>query len=158
KARKTEARGYILIGDTYFAERNWANALDQYLKAEKLLKPNQPHDQIQLSIRLGKTYRRLPPPPTGPNTNLGIAIDKLTIAFNANPTSLELALELGGAYIEGRQDAKATALTDRLIASFDQAKVNGENRAAILVLAGKSLFNQHKLKESRARFEAAREL
>ena len=158
KARSKEARGYILVGDTYFAERDWANALDQYVKAEKLIRPNQPHDQIQLSIRLGKTYRRLPPPPTGPNNNLGLAIDKLTVAFNANPNSFELALELGGAFIEAHQDVKATALTERLIAGPELAKANVDTRAAVLVLAGKSLFNQHKLKESRTRFEAAREL
>jgi Flp pilus assembly protein TadD len=158
RLRKTEARGFILLGDTYFADRDWASALEQYLKAEKLLKANQAHDQVQLSIRLGKTYRRLPASSSGgAGGNLAIAIDKLSSGFNANPNSVELALELGGAYLEARQDAKAIALTDRLLASPELAKAP-EARGSILVLAGKAQFNQHKLKEARARFEAAREL
>ena len=158
KLRKTEARGFILIGDTYFADRDWAGALEQYLKAEKLLKANQAHDQIQLSIRLGKTYRRLPSSSSGAGGNLAIAIEKLSSGFNANPTSIELALELGGAYLEARQDAKAAALTERLLAAADIAKAPPEARGSVLVLAGKAQFNQHKLKEARSRFEAAREL
>ena len=155
KARKTEARGYILIGDTYFAERDWANALDQYLKAEKLLRPNQPHDQIQLSIRLGKTYRRIP---SANGNNLALAVDKLSTAWNANPTSMELATELGSAYLEAKQDAKATALTDKVMTGADFAKAPNDQRAAVYLLAGKSLFNQHKLREARQRFESAQEI
>ena len=155
KVRKGEIRGLMLVGDTYFAENDWTNALDQYTRAEKLLKPNQPRDTIQLSIRLGKTYRRLPPPATGPNPNLDHAIAKLSAAFTANPSSLELATELGIAYVEAKQDVKATQLADRLIAGPDLAKATPDQHAAVLVLAGKSLFNQHKLKEARQRFEAA---
>ena len=158
RLRKGEARGYKLIGDTYFTDRDWGNALEQYLRADKLVKPNQPHEQVQLSIQLGKTYRRLPAPPSGPNPNLNLAIEKLNAAFSANPSSTELALELGGAYLEGKQDAKATALTDRLLASPEIAKGPGETRANVLLIAGKALYNQKKLKEARQRFEAAREL
>jgi len=157
RVRKAEARGYILLGDTFFAERDWAAALDQYQRAEKLVRPNQPHDQIQLSIRMGKTYRRLPAPQTGTNGNLALAIDKLNNAYSANPGSIELALELGGAYLEAHQDAKTTVLTDRLLADAELAKASPETRGSVLVLAGKALFNQHKLKEARQRFEAARE-
>jgi Flp pilus assembly protein TadD len=157
RLRKTEARGYLLLGDTYFAERDWPAALDQYLRAEKLVKPNQAHEQIQLSIRLGKTYRRMPVPASGANGNLALAIDKLNTAFGANPGSIELALELGGAYLEARQDAKTVVLTDRLLASAELAKAPPETRGNVLVLAGKALFNQHKLKDARQRFEAAHE-
>jgi tetratricopeptide (TPR) repeat protein len=162
RLRKSEARGYILLGDTYFADRDWAGALDQYLKAEKLLKANQAHDQAQLSIRLGKTYRRLPTssisPGSGPGGNLAIAIEKLSSGFSANPGSIELALELGGAFLEARQDARAVALTDRMLGGAGAAKLPAEARGNLLVLAGKAQFNQHKLKEARQRFEAAREL
>ena len=96
----------MLIGDSFFADRDWSNALDHFLRAEKLLKPGQTHDQVQLSIRLGKTYRRLPAPASGANPNLALAIDKLNTAYSANQGSLELAVELGGAYLEGRQDAQ----------------------------------------------------
>ncbi|MBC7975477.1 MAG: tetratricopeptide repeat protein, partial [Myxococcales bacterium] len=158
RVRKAEARGYILLGDTHFADREWSQAMDQYVRAEKLLRPNQAHDQIQLSIRMGKTYRRLPSPGSGANANLALAIDKLSNAFGANPTSVELALELGGAYLEARQDAKTTVLTDRLLASAELGKASAEARGNVLVLAGKALFNQRKLREARQRFEAAREL
>jgi Flp pilus assembly protein TadD len=156
RVRKTEARGYILLGDTFFADRDWSNALDQYLRAEKLLRPNQGQEQVQLSIRLGKTYRRLPAPAGGANPNVAIAIDKLAAAYTANPASAELAIELGAAYVEAKQDAKAIALTDKLLANA--TKASPETRASVLVIAGKALFNQHKLKEARQRFEAAQQL
>lgn len=158
RVRKNEARGHMLIGDTFFADRDWGSALDQYLQAEKLLRPNQAREQVLLSIRLGKTYRRLPAPASGPNPNLTLAIDKLTSALSANPGNLELTTELGYAFLDARQDAKATALTDRALASADLTKARPEQRAAVLVIAGKALFNQHKLKEARQRFEAAQQL
>ncbi|HSD87482.1 MAG TPA: hypothetical protein VLB44_08200 [Kofleriaceae bacterium] len=158
RMRKTEARGYILLGETYFEDREWSNALDQFLRAEKAIKPNQTHDAVQLSIWLGKTYRRLPAPPSGTNPNLNLAIEKLAGAYSANPTSIELAAELGGAYLEAKQDAKATALTDRLLSGEELAKAPADQRAAIMVISGKALFNQKKLKEARQRFESARQL
>jgi Flp pilus assembly protein TadD len=152
KVRKGEARGFILVGDTYFADREWNNALEQYTRGEQLLKPNQAHEQIQLSIRLGKTYRRLTPP------KLTLAVEKLSAAYAANPASLELAVELGSAYLDARQDQKATALTDKLVADASFAKAPAEARANVFVLSGKTLFNQRKLKEARQRFEAAQQL
>jgi lipopolysaccharide biosynthesis regulator YciM len=157
KLRKSEARGFMLLGDTYFAERDWSTALEQYLRAEKLAR-SRPYDQVQLSIRLGKTYRRLPAPASGPNPNLALAIAKLTDAFTANAASTELAIELGGAYLEARQDAKAAALTERLLANAALQKAPPDARASVLVISGKALFNQRKLKEARQRFEAAQAL
>ena len=153
KVRKTEARGFRLIGDTYFADRDWPNALDYYLRAEKLLKPNQGHEQVTLSIQLGKTYRRMP----GTN-NLPLAIEKLDGAYSKNPASTELAIELGGAYLEGKQDAKAAALTDKLLAGKMLEKSPPEAKAAVMVIGGKALFNQKKLREARQRFEAAQQI
>ncbi len=157
KLRKTEARGFKLIGDTYFADRDWANALDFYLRAEKLLKPNQAHDQVQLSIQLGKTYRRMPSA-NGGTQNLTLAIEKLDAAYSANPMSTELAVELGGAFLEGKQDAKAAALTDKLLAGKGLEKSPPETKAAIMVIGGKALFNQKKLREARQRFESAQQI
>lgn len=158
RIRKSEARGYMLLGETYFEDRDWGNALDQFLRAEKTLKPNQQREQVQLSIWLGKTYRRLPAPTTGNNPNLALAIEKLSGAYNANPGSIELAVELGGAYLEAKQDGKAGALTDRLLSDAGFAKAPSQQRANIMVISGKSLFNQKKLKEARQRFESARQL
>ena len=156
KLRKTEARGFKLIGDTYFADREWANALEYYLRAEKMIKPSQAHERVQLSIQLGKTYRRLPS--ASGTGNLTLAIDKLSAAYNANPTSTELAIELGGAYLEARQDAKAVSLTERLVAVPTFAKAPPDERAGVLVLGGKALFNQKKLREARQRFESAQQI
>jgi len=158
RVRKNEARAFMLIGDTFFDDRDWGNALDHYLRAEKALKPNQQREQAELAIQLGKTYRRLPAPTSGPNKNVELAIEKLAGAYSANPTSVELAVELGGAYLESKQDAKATALTDKLLAGKSLDKAPPEQRAGVLVLAGKALFNQKKLKEARQRFESAREM
>ena len=158
RMRKGEARGHILIGETYFEERDWGAALDQFQQADKLLRPNQAREQVDLSIWLGKTYRRLPAPASGPNPNLTLAIDKLTSALGSNPNSIELAIELGESYLDAKQDAKATALTDRLMAGQELPKAPVDQRTAVLVIAGKSLFNQHKLKEARQRFESAQQL
>ncbi len=122
------------------------------------MKSNQAREQVELSIRLGKTYRRLPAPANGANPNLALATDKLASAYTSNPNSLDLAVELGGAYLEAKQDAKATALTDRLLSGPQLAKAPADQRANVMVIAGKALFNQHKLKEARGRFEAAAQL
>jgi len=158
KQRKNEARGYRLLGDTYFEARDWTAALDQYTRAEKLLRPAQSHERVQLSIQLGKTYRRLPAPRGGANTNIELAIDKLETAYAANPGSVELALELGGAYLEAKQDAKAHELVERMLDTSALAKARPQTRAELLVLAGKALFNQKKLAEARQQFEAAQKL
>ncbi len=158
KLRKSEARGHILIGDAYFQEQNWAAALDAYLKAERELRAGQQGEQISLSIQLGKTYRRLPWTGTGgaaANPNLVLAIEKLEAGAAANPSSLELAGELGGAYLAARQDAKALTAAERLIAGkdFDAAPIGP--RTTLLALAGKASYNLGKLTVARQRFEAA---
>ncbi len=158
RIRKNEARGFILVGDTFYEDRDWSNALEQYLRAEKMIRAGQTRDAVQLSIRLGKTYRRLPGADKPNSPNLQLAIDKLSAGLAANPDSPELTAELGNAYLAGRQDAKATALTDRIIAGPNFGQFSPEGRAALLVLSGKALFNQTKVKESRARFEAAYQL
>ncbi|HVV84538.1 MAG TPA: tetratricopeptide repeat protein [Kofleriaceae bacterium] len=155
KLRKTEARGTILIGDAYFQEQDWPAALEAYLKAESQLKAAQQGEQVDLSIKLGKTYRRLPAPASGPNTNLVLAIEKLEHGAAANPSSLELAGELGSAYLANRQDAKALTVADRLIGSKEFATASDEHRTTLLSIAGKASYNQGKLAAARERFEAA---
>jgi tetratricopeptide (TPR) repeat protein len=158
RLRKNEARGYMLIGDSFFEDRDWTSALDQYLRAEKLIRPNQSREKVQLSIRLGKTYRRLPAPTSGVNQNLALAIDKLSTALAANPDSAELVEELGDAYIDNNQDAKAATVTEKFIAGPEFSKAGSDERADVLVIAGKALYNQQKLKEARGRFDEARQL
>jgi Flp pilus assembly protein TadD len=158
RIRKNEARGYMLIGDTFFQENNWNMALDNYLRAEKALRPNQVREQGQLAIKLGKTYLRLPAPAGAQNPNLNLAIEKLSVAFQNNPNNTEVGYELGNAYLKAKQDNKASALSERMINAPEFAKVSPERRAAIFVVSAKSLFNQEKLTEARQRFEAARQI
>jgi tetratricopeptide (TPR) repeat protein len=158
RIRKSEARGVMLLGDSYFLDREWQSALDNYVRAERLLRPSQVHEQVQLSIRLGKTYRRLPSSAGGGNSNLQLAIEKLATGMAANPASVELAVELAGAYIEFGQDGKAAALTQRMIEAAGFVKNPLGQRVALLSTSAKALFNQDKLRESRTQFEAAREL
>jgi Tetratricopeptide repeat len=155
---KKNARGYMLIGDSYFGERDWANALDNYLRAEKLLKPGEHNESVELSIHLGKTYRRLPYSGSGPNPNLAKAIEKLKAGLDANPTSIELGVELGGAYVANRQDDKALVTADPLIRGKSFAEAPEDQRAGLLVVSAKAYYNQHKLKEGRGRFEDALKL
>ena len=156
KLRKSEARGFRLLGDTYFADREWAKALEEYSRAEKLLRPNQQQEQAQLSIRLGKTYRRLPG--ANPTASLALAIDKLSSALAVNPSNAELAIELGGAYLEAKQDAKAIGLVEASLVKAYVPKQSSEQQSQLMVIAGKALFNQRKLSEARQRFEGARQL
>lgn len=158
RARKTDARAYMLIGDTYFADSDWTNALDQYTRAEKLLKPNQARDQVQLSIRLGKTYRRLPGPAGADNPNTKLAIEKLSTAWITNQNNLELTTELGAAYLEAKEDAKAVGVAEKVVSSPDFAKAPVDQRSAIYMLAGRALFNQRNFKDARQRFESAQQL
>jgi len=152
RMRKNEPRGYILIGDSYFDERDWTNALQFYLQAEKLIKPGQTKDQISVSIQLGKTYLRLPKP------DVKNAIAKLKSGMDANPNSLEIGVELAGAYIQDNNDAEAGKISDRLIASKDFATSQDDQRAGMFVVSAKALYNQGKTKEGRARFEQAYQL
>jgi predicted Zn-dependent protease len=149
RLRGKEARGYILIGDSYFDERDWQNALTYYLQAEKLLKPGEQRTQIRLSISLGKTYRRLPKP------DVKTAIAKLKTGMEASPTSFEIAVELSGAYLEDKNDAEALKLSERMIGQKDFATASEDERGDLLEVSAKALYNQGKLKDSRDRFTQA---
>lgn len=150
KVNPKEAKGYILIGDAYFEERNYQLALEQYLRAEQLLRADQATLKVGLAIKQGKTYRRLPTP------DLEQAIAKLEGGLQANPGDFTLAVELGQAYLENKEDGKALATTDRLTKdtkSFD--KQSERVRVTVLTVAAKALYNQRKAKDARAKFEAA---
>lgn len=153
KLRKTEARGFMLVGDTYFAEGDWPHALASYLEAEKVIQPAQSRAKIELSIKLGKTYRRMP---GDDGKNLALAIDKLGAAQAADPASVEIALELGDAYLAGKQEAKAAQLADKVLA--DKGDKTAEERAQLLEIAGDGHFAQRHLADARQRFEAARQI
>ncbi|MBZ0232851.1 MAG: tetratricopeptide repeat protein [Deltaproteobacteria bacterium] len=152
KKRKNEPRGHILIGDAYFQEREWAEALRAYLEAEKLMRGG--GQQAELSVKLGKTYRRMPSTGTV-NTNLTKAIEKLEEGMKASPGSFELGIELGSAYLAARKDQSAESVADKLIASKDFASQSPEVATQLYLVSGKSQYNQKNLTVARQRFEAA---
>lgn len=151
KVRKNEPRGHILIGDAYFQEKEWAQALSAYLQAEKLMRGGGDAD---LSIKLGKTYRRMPA--TGGGTsNLTNAIEKLEAGAKAQPASMELGIELGGAYLAARRDKDALTTADALIGRKEFATAPPEVASDLYLVSGKAQYNQGKLVVARQRFEAA---
>jgi Tfp pilus assembly protein PilF len=154
RLRKNESRGHMLVGDSWFEERDWTRALEAYEQAEKLAKQE---ELAPLSIQMGKTYRRLVDKDADPSTdkNLKQAIDKLSAGFAANPASSELAIELGNSYLAARRDAEAQQTAEKLIFGKTFDATPEEERADLLLIAGKALYNQSKLKDSRTRFEAA---
>ena len=144
KQRPNEARGFMLVGDTFFADRDWPHALDAYQQADKLVVPAETREKAQVSIRLGKTYRRMP---DADGKNVQRAIDQLAPALAASPNNTELAIELADAYLAAGDGAKATAIAEKLIAEKPSPELH--------VLAGRGRFAQRQLVEARAHFEAA---
>lgn len=149
KLKRNEARGHILTGDAYFQEKDWSRALESYLTAEKLLRAGQQREQVNLSIQLGKTYRRLPEP------KLALAIEKLEAGIAVNPGSFELAAELGGTYLAARQDAKALQAAERAIGVKEFPSASADHKTALYLVAAKAQYNTGKLVLARQRFEAA---
>ncbi len=153
--KPNEARAFILIGDTYFQEKEWQQALDNYLRADKVLRPNQGKEKANLSIQMGRTYRRLPFSGTGQNPNLATAIQKLEDGNKATPDSRELAIELGSAYLAARRDKDALIVADQQVARKDFATASPEEAVGLYLVSAKALYNQGKLTVARARFESA---
>jgi predicted Zn-dependent protease len=149
KVRKNEARGYILIGDSYAGEKKWDLALENYKQAERLLKPNEASRKAELSIAMGEAYQN------GSRPDVALAIQKLEEGQNARPDDPRVASSLGRAYIKNKQDEKAVATTDRLIGGKGFNNLDPATQADLLTVAAKGLYNQGKLKESRERFERA---
>lgn len=155
KVKNKAARGYILMGDAFFYERNYQKALESYLKAEDMLKPDEARLKVKLSIFLGKTYLNLPYSGTGTNPNLGLAIEKLEAGRNANPSDLGLASELGTAYLLNKDDKQALVIADQMIGNKEFAKQDEAARVAILMVSGKAAYNLGKAKDAKSRFELA---
>lgn len=153
KKKKNEPRGHILIGDSYFQEKEWTQALGAYLEAEKLMR-SAGGNKVELSVKLGKTYRRMPST-GGSNQNLQNAIEKLKEGLNASPGSFELRVELGGAYLASEKDADALSTVEKAIASKEFSTQSPEVATSLYLVSGKAQYNMKKLTEARQRFEAA---
>jgi len=146
RMRKSEPRGYLLVGDAYLEERDWENALRMYLQAEEFAKSNQ-QQAAKLGIKLGITYRRLNRP--------GDAIAKLEAAHQLSPMNVDLVRELGDAYLSDKQDGKALAVVENLIKHENWKKMPDGERAELLVIYGRASYNRGKPAEARKQFEQA---
>ena len=160
RKRQNSAKGHILVGDAYFLERDWAGALEAYLKAEALVKAG--GRAVVLGIKLGQTYRRL--------GKLEDAVAKLSAAYEKNQESLVLARELGAAYLEqgdvfAREagtakeaeaaDNTALATVEKALKGKYYADADDRDKTALLTVAAKALYNRGKYDDARKRYEAA---
>lgn len=146
--RPSLPKGYLLVGDAYFQERDWEKALRYYLDAEKKARGNA-RVSAKIGIKLGLAYRRM--------GNLKKAIEKLATAIRSQPNDPKLAHALGSAYLGNRQDGRALGTVDKLIRN-PNLKMADHDRTELLSIAAKAFYNQKKLKLARARFESARRL
>lgn len=143
---RNDARGYLVVGESYFQEREFERALEYYLDAQKRARPD---EQVEVSKRLGLTYT------SKKNPDYAKAIEQLTIASTSQPKNVELAVSLGSAYLATGDDAKALSSVDRLISAAEFDKTPDDDKASLLLVAGKALYNQANLKDARARYELA---
>ncbi len=132
RLRKSEAKGYILVGDTYQQERNWEQALENYKKAEEYAK-NRSEYAADIGIRLGISYRRA--------NQIDLAIAKLEEALENDPDNPRLIIELGGAYIAAQQDAKALARAEAAMGTKAFETLDDNTKVNLMVLAGKAAYN-----------------
>jgi hypothetical protein len=158
KVKPKEAKGYLLIGDAYFQEKNFQLALENYLQAEKLLRPNETGRAGHLAIQMGQTYAARPFNGNGKNPNLTVAFEKLEKGRTIAPEDSELAKALGNAYLRNQEDGKALSTADGFIKGKKFDKLGAGDRGDLLVLAAKALYNLGKLKDAREHFTAAYKL
>jgi len=147
--RKSLAKGYLLVGDAYFQEREWDKALTYYLRAEKKARGNA-RVSAKIGIKLGLAYRR--------KGLLKKAIEKLASAIRAQPNNVKLASALGAAYLGNKQDSKALGTVDKLIRGKTFKGFSASEKTALLGTAAKAFYNQKKLRLARQRYASARQL
>ena len=179
RLRRTSPKGYILVGDSYFQEREWTRALQYYLDAQKRVtdvdqvEPGERPDAgqtsqtgvssrrdgtdplsrelaIDLQIKIGTTYRRL--------GRFDEAIGVLESALASNADSVALVSELGNAYLASRNDGKAITTVDRLIESAAFDSLTAQDKVALLTIAGRGLYNRRELDKASQRYRAAYDL
>jgi len=153
KKKPKESKGYILIGDAYFNERNYDLALQNYLQAEKLLKASETARAGRLAIQEGLTYENLPG--GSGSKNLELAIQKLEKGRDVDPENPKVVEALAVAYLKTKADDKALVTADGYIKSKKFEKLDDAQRGRILVVDAKALYNTGKLKDAREKFAEA---
>ncbi|HUH04950.1 MAG TPA: tetratricopeptide repeat protein [Kofleriaceae bacterium] len=132
RIRKTEPRGYLMVGDSFAQEGQWKQALEEYLKAEEYAK-NKSDVAAEIGVAMGIAYRR--------DNNLPLAISKLEAAIELDPDSPRLIVELGNAYLASGQDDKALARTEAAINANSFAAQDKAMQVDLLRVAGAAAYN-----------------
>jgi tetratricopeptide (TPR) repeat protein len=140
RLRRSEAKGYVLVGDAYFQEQAYDQALRYYQEAEQRKAADK-----DLLLKLGRTFRLLGQPRD--------AIERLTAAAERDRDDVDIAVELGTSFLHDkiREDANALTAVDRLL------EKNPDN-ADLRYIAARALYNQGKLAQAKVLFMDAYKL
>jgi tetratricopeptide (TPR) repeat protein len=149
RMRRAEPKGHKLVGDAFFAQRNFERALEKYNEAEKLAQ-NQPALAARISIDMGKTYRQL--------GRTKEALEKLEQALERNPDDMELIAEVGSAYIDAREDAKALATVEKRISGKAYDELREHEKVGLQLIAARASYNQGKHEQALGHYRAAHEI
>lgn len=146
RRRKGQFKGYKLVGDAYFEERNWAQALAYYQQAEEKDRNNP-----DLAMKMGETLLALDKPAD--------AIEKLERVRAARPNDAELAVALGSAYLHDRvrKDDAALATVEPLLKKGkepEDAKVHADLR----YIVARAYYNKGDVGRSKVHFIEALKL
>jgi len=142
RVQRGKAKGYVLVGDAYFNERDYDNALRYYLEAEQRAGAG---GNTALLLKLGKAYRSLDKPEE--------ALPRLESALANSPGDVDIAQEIGEVYLHPKvaQDTKALSAVDKLLDG------NPDN-AQLRYIAARALYNQGKLAQAKLRYLEAHKL
>ncbi|HTM20991.1 MAG TPA: tetratricopeptide repeat protein, partial [Kofleriaceae bacterium] len=133
RMRKSEPRGYILVGDSMAQERNWTGALEWYQRAEDNAKASKEY-AASIGIKMGIAFRGAKQPQR--------AIEKLEAARERDPENSQVIRELGLAYMSAGKDDKALATVSKAITAPTFAKLTPAEKVELLTVAGKAAYNQ----------------
>jgi tetratricopeptide (TPR) repeat protein len=112
RAKPTDAKGFVLVGDGYYEQRNWQKALTAFLTAERL-------DQQSglIKAKLGKTYLA--------QKNYPAALTVLEQASKAQPSDVDVQCGLAEVY------AATNASKDKLNALAVKLGLNSKDAKAM---------------------------
>ncbi len=140
---QSSPKGYVLLGDAYFEERKYQEALQYFKEAEK--RGDRSTDNL---LKMGRSYRELDDPDS--------ALVRLEAAAATEPGSVPIAVELGEVYLHPkiRADAKAFGAVSKLI----KTELTPEQEDDVRFIAGRALYNQGKLAQAKVHFLRAHTL
>ena len=134
-----QSRGFELVGDSYFAQRRWADALRYYDMAED--QQEKAGGPPALAAKIGRAYRRL--------GRLDRAAERLETAWKANPTDPRIGIELGETQNALGKHEEALSVVRPLI---DKEK-SGAADPTLLLVAADAQLGLEKTDEARATYE-----